>query len=228
MYFPELFRGSAVTTRHFLRNLFGTRDTNPAASSDRTGSSSLGSTRRCSTPRRRRRTRPATAACTGWCRARTASPAASPATCARPSARRSASTSRRASTSRPAASPRHREVPDAVRHRRAALHRLRLVRRGVPEGRHPDGHGRAHAAVVRARARRIWDEKRLLRGPPVSYQYDPWLRRGSPSIPADKLEEMRARARPFPSVGTDEYAQTPGFSVRVLAQEARERAERAK
>jgi NADH-quinone oxidoreductase subunit I len=51
-----------------------------------------------------------------------------------------------------------------------------------------------------------------------------WLRRGSPSIPADKLEEMRARAKPFPVVATDEYTQTPGFSVRALAAEAKERA----
>ncbi|HET7827138.1 MAG TPA: NADH-quinone oxidoreductase subunit I, partial [Anaeromyxobacter sp.] len=77
------------------------------------------------------------------------------------------------------------------------------------------------------RAAQVWDETRLLRGPPVSYQYDPWLRRGSPSIPPDELERMRARARPFPKIGTDEYSQTPSFSVRVLAQEARERAERA-
>jgi NADH-quinone oxidoreductase subunit I len=83
-----------------------------------------------------------------------------------------------------------------------------------------------HAPPSYTRAAQIWDEKRLLRGPPVSYQYDPWLRRGSPSIPLEKLEEMRARARPFPANATDEYAQTPGFSVRVLAAEAKARGER--
>ena len=83
-----------------------------------------------------------------------------------------------------------------------------------------------HAPPSYDRAAQIWDEKRLLRGPAVSYQYDPWLRRGSPSIPPDKLEEMRARAKPFPTVATDEASQTPGFSVRALAQEARERASR--
>jgi NADH-quinone oxidoreductase subunit I len=83
-----------------------------------------------------------------------------------------------------------------------------------------------HAPPSYERGPQIWDEKRLLRGPPVSYQYDPWLRRGSPSIPPEKLEEMRARARPFPAVATDECSQTPGFSVRALAQEAKERAER--
>ncbi len=83
-----------------------------------------------------------------------------------------------------------------------------------------------HAPPSYERAAQIWDEKRLLRGQPVSYQYDPWLRRGSPSIPPEKLEEMRARARPFPTVATDECSQTPGFSVRALAQEAKERAER--
>ncbi len=60
---------------------------------------------------------------------------------------------------------------------------------------------------------------------PVSYQNDPWLKRGSPSIPAEKLEEMRARARPVPTVATDEASQTPGFSVRALALEAKQRGE---
>jgi NADH-quinone oxidoreductase subunit I len=83
-----------------------------------------------------------------------------------------------------------------------------------------------HAPPTYDRAGQIWDEKRLLRGPPVSYQYDPWLRRGSPAIPADKLEEMRARAKPFRIVATDEASQTPGFSVRALAQEAKERGEK--
>jgi NADH-quinone oxidoreductase subunit I len=83
-----------------------------------------------------------------------------------------------------------------------------------------------HAPPSYERAAQIWDEKRLLRGPPVSYEADPWLRRGSPSIPPAKLEEMRARARPFPAVATDEASQTPGFSVRALAQEAKDRAER--
>ncbi len=81
-----------------------------------------------------------------------------------------------------------------------------------------------HAPPTRTRAAQIWDEKRLLRGPPVSYQNDPWLRRGSPSIPPAKLEAMRAQARPFPTVAKDEYTQTPGFSVRALAAEAKARA----
>jgi len=72
----------------------------------------------------------------------------------------------------------------------------------------------------------LLDEKALLRGPPVSYQYDPWLRRGHAGIPPAELEAMRARARPFPSVATDEASQTPGFSVRALAAEARQRAEK--
>ena len=82
-----------------------------------------------------------------------------------------------------------------------------------------------HAPPSYTRAAQIWDEKRLLRGPPVSYQYDPWLRRGSAHVPPEKLEEMRARARPFPENATDEASQTPGFSVRVLAAEAKLRAE---
>jgi NADH-quinone oxidoreductase subunit I len=34
---------------------------------------------------------------------------------------------------------------------------------------------------------------------------------------------MKARARPFRTVATDEASQTPGFSVKALAEEARER-----
>ena len=81
-----------------------------------------------------------------------------------------------------------------------------------------------HAPPSYARAAQIWDEKRLLRGPSVSYQNDPWLRRGS-SVPADKLAQMRARAKPFHTVAGDDYAQTPGFSVRALAAEAKDRAQ---
>jgi NADH-quinone oxidoreductase subunit I len=93
-----------------------------------------------------------------------------------------------------------------------------------------------HAPPSYTRAAQVWDETRLLRGPSVSYQYDPWLRRGSvaaespagaPPSGSDKLAEMRANARPFPSNANDEYAQTPGFSVRNLAAEAKARAERA-
>jgi len=38
MYIPELLHGLAITTRHFFRNLFGTRDTNTQVQ-DRTGTS---------------------------------------------------------------------------------------------------------------------------------------------------------------------------------------------
>ncbi len=82
-----------------------------------------------------------------------------------------------------------------------------------------------HAPPSYTRAAQVWDETRLLRGAPVSYQYDPWLRRGAPGLPADQLEAMRRLATPFPSNATDEYAQTPGFSVRALAAEAKARGE---
>jgi NADH-quinone oxidoreductase subunit I len=84
-----------------------------------------------------------------------------------------------------------------------------------------------HAPPSYGREGQIWDEKMLLRGPPVSYQYDPWLRRpAAPSaIEPAKLEEMRRSAKPFPQIATDELSQTPGFSVRQLA--AEERARRA-
>ena len=85
-----------------------------------------------------------------------------------------------------------------------------------------------HAPPSYTRAAQIWDETRLLRGPAVSYQYDPWLRRGSGEAgspagapPGDALAGMRARARPFPANAGDVFSQTPGFSVRNLAAEAR-------
>jgi len=84
-----------------------------------------------------------------------------------------------------------------------------------------------HAPPSLERVHQLLDEKALLRGPAVSYLSDPWLRRPAPSIPADKLAAMKATARPYHANATDEYAQTPGFSVRALAAEARERAERA-
>jgi len=82
-----------------------------------------------------------------------------------------------------------------------------------------------HAPPSYTRSAQIWDEKRLLRGPTVSYVNDPWLKRGASSIPADKLARMRANAKPLPTQATDEYAQTPGFSVRQLAVEAKARGE---
>ena len=103
LYIPELLRGLAITTRHFLRNLFNPRDTNTDVV-HRTGPNLVSTV---SYPEEKTPTRPGTAACTGSFPARTASPAAWPATCAPPSARRSASTSRpastRASTRRPRA-----------------------------------------------------------------------------------------------------------------------------
>jgi NADH-quinone oxidoreductase subunit I len=82
-----------------------------------------------------------------------------------------------------------------------------------------------HAPPSYQRSEQLWDERRLLRGPPVSYQHDPWLRRGSAALDPRRLEEMRARAKPFPTIAGDEYAQTPGFSVRQLAAEAKGRGE---
>ncbi len=84
-----------------------------------------------------------------------------------------------------------------------------------------------HAPPSYERSAQIWDEKALLRGPPVSYQYDPWLRRGHPAHP-DRRSWRRCgpAARPFPTVATDEASQTPGFSVRALAAEARQRGEK--
>src|SRR6266545_2402626 len=76
-----------------------------------------------------------------------------------------------------------------------------------------------HAPPTYTRQEQILDEVALLRGPSVSYQHDPWLRRGATAIQPAKLEEMRRRAKPFPQDATDELSQTPGFSVRHLAAE---------
>jgi NADH-quinone oxidoreductase subunit I len=85
-----------------------------------------------------------------------------------------------------------------------------------------------HAPPTLVREAQLQDVKKLLRGPPVSYQSDPWLRRPATSIAPEALAAMKAAATPFPSVGADEASQTPGFSVRVLAAEARARAAQAK
>ena len=104
---PSCCKGLAITTRHFLRNLFGTRDTNP----QRGGPQGHQPRHHGAVPRGEGRLPArATAACTGWCRATTASRAAWPATCAPPSARRSASTSRRASTRRATAEAESRVI----------------------------------------------------------------------------------------------------------------------
>jgi NADH-quinone oxidoreductase subunit I len=81
-----------------------------------------------------------------------------------------------------------------------------------------------HVPPSETREEQVWDDKVLLGGQPVSYENDPWLRRSAPSIPSDKLALMREHARPLPENATDEYTQTPGFSVRALAEEAQGRA----
>jgi NADH-quinone oxidoreductase subunit I len=81
-----------------------------------------------------------------------------------------------------------------------------------------------HPPPTYTREGQIYDEKRLLRGPPVSYEKDPWLVRPS-RLSEAMLKLDRASARPYGVDGGDEYAQTPGFSVRQLAAEARARGE---
>jgi NADH-quinone oxidoreductase subunit I len=80
-----------------------------------------------------------------------------------------------------------------------------------------------HAPPSYTRGEQVLDAKQLLRGEPVSYDYDPWLRRAS-ALPSRDVERMRDLARPFAREATDEASQTPGFSVQALAAEARARA----
>ncbi|HYQ79879.1 MAG TPA: NADH-quinone oxidoreductase subunit I [Anaeromyxobacteraceae bacterium] len=79
-----------------------------------------------------------------------------------------------------------------------------------------------HAPATYTRAEQVWDEKRLLRGAAVSYPSDPWLRREAPGVPAADLQKMKAAARPYPPAD-DEYARTPGFSPKALAAEVKGR-----
>jgi NADH-quinone oxidoreductase subunit I len=80
-----------------------------------------------------------------------------------------------------------------------------------------------HVPPTQTREEQVWDQDVLLQGRPVSYENDPWLKRPAPGIPADQLARMKAAARPLPTNATDEYSQTPGFSVRALAEEAKAR-----
>jgi NADH-quinone oxidoreductase subunit I len=81
-----------------------------------------------------------------------------------------------------------------------------------------------HPPPTYEREGQIYDEKRLLRGPPVSYETDPWLVRRSKLAPA-ALQQDREAARPFAREAQDEFTQTPSFSVRELAAEARHRSQ---
>jgi NADH-quinone oxidoreductase subunit I len=216
LYIPELLRGLAITTRHFLRNLFNPRDTNTQVV-DRKGPNLVSTV---SYPEEKTPYPPgyrglhrlvprddgkprcvACYMCATIC----------PAQCIYIEAGEYA------------------DDPIEKFPTKFVIDELRCVVCGFCVEACPKDAIRMdsgeHAPPSYTRAAQIWDEKRLLRGPAVSYLYDPWLRRGSPSIPPAKLEEMRARARPFPPNASDEYAQTPGFSVRALAAEAKARAE---
>jgi NADH-quinone oxidoreductase subunit I len=83
-----------------------------------------------------------------------------------------------------------------------------------------------HAKPSYERSAQIYDIKRLLRGPAVSYQGDPWLKRSETRLPEADLAKLRAAAKPYPETGPDEYSQTPGFSVKTLAKEAADRAKK--
>jgi NADH-quinone oxidoreductase subunit I len=219
MYFPEILRGIAIVSRHFFRNLFFARDENPDVLARPRGKFGVSHVVTVQYPEERipyppgyrglhrlvprEDGRPRCVACY-MCAT------ACPAQCIYIEAG---------------------EYPDDPVEKypvKFVIDELRCVVCGFCVEACPKDAIRMdsgeHAPPSYERGAQIWDEKRLLRGPPVSYQ---WLRRGSPSIPPDQLEAMRARAKPFPKIATDEASQTPGFSVRALAQEARERAERA-
>jgi NADH-quinone oxidoreductase subunit I len=62
-----------------------------------------------------------------------------------------------------------------------------------------------HAPATYTRAEQIWDEKRLLRGPAVSYQSDPWL--GDAQRTGGRPRKLNAAACPYPPAA-GEYSQT--------------------
>ncbi|HSN93236.1 MAG TPA: NADH-quinone oxidoreductase subunit I [Anaeromyxobacteraceae bacterium] len=222
MYFPEIIRGIGTLTRHFLRNFFFSRDRNPDILERRRGKFGVADAVTLQYPEERQPYPP------GYrglhrlvpredgkprCVACYMCATACPAQCIYIEAG---------------------EVPDDPIEKypvKFIIDELRCVVCGFCVEACPKDAIRMdtgeHAPPSYQRSEQIWDETRLLRGEPVSYQSDPWLRRGSPAIPPAQLEEMRARARPFPSEATDEHCQTPGFSVRALAAEAKERAKRA-
>jgi NADH-quinone oxidoreductase subunit I len=217
LYLPEILRGLGLVTNHFLRNLFFSRDRNTdVLARDRRGS--LNATLQYPEEKQpyppgyrglhrlvpRRDGKPRCVACY-MCAA------ACPAQCIYIEAA---------------------EVPgDPIEKYPAkfVIDELRCVVCGLCVEACPKDAIRMdtgeHAPPAYHRESFLWDEKRLLRGAPVSYQYDPWLRRPAPSIPPQDLEKMRAAARPFHTVAGDEHAQTPGFSVRALAAEAKARGE---
>jgi len=220
MYFPEVIRGLGTLTRHFLRNLFFARDPNPdILDRSRQGPSSQVVTLQYPEEKQtyppgyrglhrlvpREDGRPRCVACY-MCAA------ICPAQCIYIEAG---------------------ELPDDPIEKypvRFVIDELRCVVCGFCVEACPKDAIRMdtgeHAPPSYRREDQVLDERALLRGPPVSYQYDPWLRRGHPGIPPAELEAMQARARPFPSVATDEASQTPGFSVRALAAEAKQRDEK--
>jgi NADH-quinone oxidoreductase subunit I len=212
IYLPELIRGLAITTGHFLRNLFFGRDKNPEVV-HRTGPNLV------STLAYPEEKRPYPPGYRGLhrlvprvdgkprCVACYMCAAACPAQCIYIEAG---------------------EYPDDPIEKyptQFVIDELRCVVCGLCVEACPKDAIRMdtgeHAPPSYERGAQIFDIKRLLRGPPVSYQYDPWLRREAPpSIPPADLERMREAATPFPTTAGDEHAQTPGFSVKTLAAEA--------
>jgi NADH-quinone oxidoreductase subunit I len=223
MYFPEIIRGIGTITKHFLKNLFFTRDSNPDILARKRGSFGYSDNVTLQYPEEKAPYPPGyrglhrlvpredgRARCVACYMCATICPAQ----CIYIEAG---------------------EYPDDPIEKypvKFVIDELRCIVCGFCVEACPKDAIRMdsgeHAPPSYERGAQIWDEKRLLRGPPVSYQYDPWLRRGSPSIPPEKLEEMRNRAKPFPTVATDEASQTPGFSVKALAAEAKDRAELAR
>jgi NADH-quinone oxidoreductase subunit I len=218
MYFPEVIRGIAIASGHFFKNLLWTRDTNPDVIDRRRGPGESGVVT-ISYPEEKQPYPP------GYRGAHRLVP--------REDAKPRCVACYMCATACPAQciyiEAAEVEGDPIEKYPKAfVIDELRCIMCGFCVEACPKDAIRmdtgVHVPPSEARETLVWDEKVLLGGEPISYESDPWLRRPAEGIPSDKLALMRSRARPFPANASDEGSQTPGFSVRTLAEEAKAQA----
>ena len=218
LYVPELLRGLAITTRHFLRNLFNARSTR--TSRCRTGRAPTSSPR-SATPRRRLPTRRGTADCTGWCRAEDGKPRCvacymcatiCPAQCIYIEAGEYETTD-------PSADNRVIEKYPT----QFVIDELRCIVCGFCVDACPKDAIRMdtglHTPSEYNRQGFIWDIPKLLQGPPVSHPSDPWNKRESSRPPPHQHLEPHTRIGEgltplkLPASGQEPHARDGGHRI---------------